>query len=563
MMFLLPAQEEREGKTTTPGHAKQPAVADSAAKSEQELGRILEKMRPGRMGVSTDRATLTEELNRWARIYANDDDQLSRLTNDAELRRRLLSEDLLAHTQSERFLPEDVSHVRETMLCRSILDSVGKSGRNDQERLVRLFEFVTRTITPIPEDLKRQLPLTPYESLLFGIGTATDRAWTIAAIVAQSPLSMDAVVLRPRDEAKRDHWLVGIINADGKVALFDPHDGMPIPAPGDAADTPLPKRAGTLDEVIANPELLRRLDVPDLPYPLLAEDLKTADVLLIGNTSQWSPRMAKLRFLMPGILTIDVYQGLGPNELRKTGAYDRVLAAGESLGWNPDTIAIWDYPDQQRALIESAKGAEATQLAQYFEAFRGPLMLKENRESGQIFFGPADKSLHYVRMLHLTGNHSQALQDYLPIRSSIQVSPDGRPIPVNLIVADYAAVWSGICQFETGRPGTALQTFERYVKSGQGGLTRTAVEWEAQCHAAEGRYDMAAQRLAEAPPGLSPRRDAWLIARWKKLAGEPAQQPTKEPGGVDESPSKEPRPAEPSTSADPAAASPESISTGK
>jgi tetratricopeptide (TPR) repeat protein len=91
---------------------------------------------------------------------------------------------------------------------------------------------------------------------------------------------------------------------DGKLYLFDPALGMPIPAPGPIAVAhggQLDLRPATLAEVRADDRLLRRLDAgPAQPYWVKQADLKHVVVLVEGSPQYLAKRMKLLESHLVG-----------------------------------------------------------------------------------------------------------------------------------------------------------------------------------------------------------------------------------------------------------------------
>ena len=176
---------------------------------------------------------------------------------------------------------------------------------DDLSRAKRLFDWTVRNIQLEPgfyqpgmfeNDRVSQMP---WETLLFGEGTAMDRAWIFLLLARQQGL--DAAMLGlgdPIDPAGNPPhpWLMAVL-IEGKLYLFDPVAGLPIPAAGGVrldAQGQLDIQPATLAEVVADPSLLRRMDVDaDDTYPVVAADLEPcgglarslADVLVAAGAT--------------------------------------------------------------------------------------------------------------------------------------------------------------------------------------------------------------------------------------------------------------------------------------
>ena len=91
---------------------------------------------------------------------------------------------------------------------------------------------------------------------------------------------------------------------DGKVYLFDPWLGLPIPGPhgvGRSRDGQLAIQPATLAEVLADEHLLGQMDVGEShPYPFQAADLRRLAVLLEASPPSLTRRMQTLQSRLTG-----------------------------------------------------------------------------------------------------------------------------------------------------------------------------------------------------------------------------------------------------------------------
>lgn len=512
MYFALPKES-----ATQRADAPNVRVDDQARRCEDQLADLIEGLTPGRLGISSDRAQIIDRLNSW-RGECGEQTGTAQPSSDTELIRKLLSGEALARTLSERYLAEDAMHVRMSLLARDIATNVVEGNISNVDRAVSLFEFVSRNVMLINQEIRDQTQLTPYECLVFGLGTAEDRAWTFAELLRQ--IRTDAVILTPLEEAHADNWLIGVIEPQLGILLFDPRMGIPIPALGSPTDTFYPKVPATLKSVVESDAAFRELDLPDAPYPLNSAAMKTLRVSLIGSSSGWAPRMALLQFLLPQGISVDLYDGLGANELRSPGVQQRVVDAGQGGLWSPENVSVWAYPELAQTKFEATRGEgeKGSQLESLQFVFKGPYVPRPVGNDGKTFQPtPIEKSLHFVRIEQLRGKYANAIRDYLPIRTTVKLVPN----PANEMAAEFATLWTGVSQYETQKIRTALGTFDRYAVSQARsvGMTRTAVEYLADCMLAQKNYEAAVQILQKAPPGFAPHRDAYLIRRWQKIAG--------------------------------------------
>ena len=192
---------------------------------------------------------------------------------------------------------------------------------DDLDRARKLFDWTVRNIQLDPDAVERTR-LLPREVLLLGHGSAMERAWVFILLARQQGL--DAAVLaldkgtgRPKAGVQEGKdapaapvpladlqpWCVAVL-VDGKLYLFDPRRGLPVPAPGPIAvdrGGQLDIHPATLAQVAADDRLLRRLDVdPAHPLPIKAADLKHVVLLVEGSPQYLAKRMKLLESRLAG-----------------------------------------------------------------------------------------------------------------------------------------------------------------------------------------------------------------------------------------------------------------------
>jgi hypothetical protein len=154
----------------------------------------------------------------------------------------------------------------------------------------------------------------PWETLLFGRGTATDRAWVFILLARQQ--GIDAALLAipdPNDASgqRLQQWTVAVLS-QGQLYLFEPALGVPIPAPDGIQrrpSGPLEVRPATLDQVAEDDALLRQLDVGDVRYPIHSSQLQGVIALLEASPNYVSQRTKLVENRLTGderfVLTTD------------------------------------------------------------------------------------------------------------------------------------------------------------------------------------------------------------------------------------------------------------------
>ncbi len=187
-------------------------------------------------------------------------------------------------------------------------------GTADELQVARsLFNWTIRNIQT-DDDKPGRAPQVPWETLFLGHGTSWERAWTYVLLLRQR--GIDAALLAlPGDDSSpaTKHsqeslkpWCVGVVigEKEKKLYLFDPKLGLPIPGPdGVTADKSgrLDVQPATLDQVVANPELLDRLaSGAGAPYWAKKADLKRAVALVEASPLYLLPRAKRIESRLTG-----------------------------------------------------------------------------------------------------------------------------------------------------------------------------------------------------------------------------------------------------------------------
>jgi hypothetical protein len=196
------------------------------------------------------------------------------------------------------FTDDDRLRLGEAVMARELSRWARGDEPDDVNRAMRLFDWTIRNIQLEPDRMTRDgkavehMLQYPWETLIFGRGTAAERAAIFILLARQQGL--DAAMLALEDPADTAHhrlrpWAVGVLS-EGNVYVFDPLLGLPIPAPGSPTlheSGQLVIRPATLSQLAADDHLLRQLDVdPQHPYPVKAADLKK--VVAQVDAQPWS-----------------------------------------------------------------------------------------------------------------------------------------------------------------------------------------------------------------------------------------------------------------------------------
>lgn len=175
---------------------------------------------------------------------------------------------------------------------------------------VKLFDWTIRhiqldTLAEWPKAQQGRLPaeeatagpgynLAPWENLLLGHGDAWQRARVFMLLLRQQ--SIPSVLLaKPSSQPmpQESPWAVGVLIGK-ELYLFDPALGLAIPGPDG-------RGIATLNQVAADPALLRAMDIgQNLIYPIKAEDVANLVALVDASSEALSLRMRLIEESLSG-----------------------------------------------------------------------------------------------------------------------------------------------------------------------------------------------------------------------------------------------------------------------
>jgi hypothetical protein len=327
---------------------------------------------------------------------------------------------LLHDLDRKNFSLQDFTYLRECFWMRDIsrrignepepkalkpwFDELEKSAGDDVVRKLaiaeRLFDWTTRNLqaeplpppAPEPEAVVgddaeaqfRRLPaaakaipgpgytLLPWQALLFGQGDAQQRARVFIALCRQAEIPVIMLAVDRNAPGGPTPWLPAAF-LGGKLYLFDSAMGLPIPGPDG-------KGIATLDEVIADPGMLRKLDIQgDEAYRTSAEDLKNLVGLIDAPPEALTQRMATLQAALTGDRRLEV--ALTPSnlaaELKPIKAFNHVAL------WRVPMEAVMYFP------------------ASFSVAQRDPELAKELQARYMVF--DENEAIMKGRQFHLKG----------------------------------------------------------------------------------------------------------------------------------------------------------------
>jgi tetratricopeptide (TPR) repeat protein len=260
--------------------------------------------------------------------------------------------------------------LQEAIWLRDISTWAKADGLADLEVAGKLFDWTIRNIQ-LDRAGNAAIIHHPWQALMYGHGTAEDRAWVFAELCRQQQL--DVVMLAVATGEDQPKWWLPALMSDGKLHLFDTHLGLPLPGV-------VPGSVATLDEVASHPELLDQLAIEGAdPYPISAsafqqEEGPRVTAWLVASHLQLSHRAATLQQTLKGenfvVLAADIQR------------------IEEELETMPDVaeVELWPYP-----FISLIKEFNANPAARSVAALRFLIFAQRPR-------------LWKARVLHFQGN---------------------------------------------------------------------------------------------------------------------------------------------------------------
>ncbi len=353
---------------------------------------------------------------------------------------------------AKSFQPQEIRTLQEFVWLHDISRWAHGEGFDDVARATALFDWTTRNIQL--EADKDARPHRPWHTLLYGKGTADQRAWVFAALCHQQGLNVvmlgfpagasnskapegDKAAAPNADK----YWLAALVSKK-QLYLFDPRLGLPVPGPEAGG-------VATLEQITQNDSLLRKLDVHGSAYPITADSAKNVQTYVVADPFQLTLRAAQLEVALPG----EDHLSLAVN------ASD--LAAQLKSIAGISSVSLWEVPfrtvHDQLNLGKLARHSEA--LA--FEPFAvRPALWKARTRHFQGRRKPATSA-----GAEAVDDHQEAVRLYMsksvrPRDSEIaQSPPDKRRIDSEAKL--NATYWLGLISFDDGKYDIAANWFSR------------------------------------------------------------------------------------------------------
>ncbi|MEZ6132886.1 MAG: hypothetical protein R3C59_29810 [Planctomycetaceae bacterium] len=348
-----PAVDNSTNSATTSGETE-------AEKCRNKLSGAMRRLEPERMDLHADPERAITGLNAWIASCARDEVEALKL-DDAAL--ALLNSNPRA--LAGRYTGVDATYIRDALLLRDLTAALTTRQPNTSEsaedretaRVVRIFDWVIRNVSLIPDDTQRPA-LSLFDVLLIGRGTADDRAWILAEMLRQQQI--DAVLVRttapPADDGgvlDTAMSLIAVIQNDVGL-LFDVVTGLPVVV-GDDRDLlkPAPADVSVLKD---------------------HERWNDSTVEVIAQVAAFAPRMLVLQDRLAAEDAAILFEELtgGVSEIRPLR--DRITSAGQL--WTKDDISVWTYPEDRVIASHSRSEAQIQEYDQLMRPFDAPFERK-------------------------------------------------------------------------------------------------------------------------------------------------------------------------------------------
>jgi hypothetical protein len=498
-------------------------IATSSEKSESRadghelLDAALETFQLQNLGISSDLERGVSLLNQWQQAQKKRGVTFEPAAEQAQQLSSRLPAAWMPEVKRSNYTVRDGDFLRDLLLARALQEHAIGQADSELGRILNVFGFVVRNIQ-LEGEHPDQLPLSTFETFLFGTGTPADRVWLFADLLRQ--LKIDAVVLSTVDDAnKSGPLLVGVLSGSD-VLLFDAQAGIPLPGPGAAVANSV-QRPATLAAVREKPELLRQLDISaDKPYPLTVEHVTNPRVQIVASTSLCSQRMQALQAAFAGDRSMVVCDPLIGSE----GAFERVTRFGKNL-WTPEQVSVWEYPEEQLSGRQKLSAQQRQTMQRLNDSWNAPLARARNNPKQ---FVPT-RIAYRARIAQARGKYEDAVKSYLVVQLDCKqvLSPavrgiiDPRFLHMHEQADDDARFWIGVCKYEQGGPGgvrVAADKCRQYLEDyPEGGWRVSARYLLAQCLANQREFSQAAEQLAGMPED-NPQRFGfhWLVRNWQQ-----------------------------------------------
>ena len=503
---------------------------------------IFDSLHPERYRINVPADLPTTYLNNWG--AENLEKLLGEGVDEDALKKKLstlLSEKQLQRVLRKDFVVRDSVHLRDMTWARQLLHAIRVEGESDVAQVTRLFYYVNSLIR-LNTESEVAIPLSPFDTALYGRGTAADRVWVYSCLMRQLGLPVLVVVQEKADSASAA--LVAGVVIDEEVYLFDFQLGLPISSTTSPPKKALPSLPATFKQVLADDGLLRAFDVEEITYPVTAETLKKSRLMIAGDSSVWARRMEAVQYALKGNVVPVTYEPLvGYGAFEEEGGVFEIVSEAVA-GLVPEgSVGVWEYPEIRRDAAENLTKEQTAELNRMHEPMKAPRTYRQVPGAGnggpKIVFGAGRQLQLQARLMQILGEPQKAISIYLKIQTSRRSAPKSDPqqailpkleeqlannFPQDVLslherAAQTAMFWQATCQLQLNKLTAAGTDFSRWLinvrtpeSMGQAALL-TAVAFAQQ-----GQFLSASGFLSRVPEGDPLYQTAQVLkARWDAI----------------------------------------------
>ena len=201
---------------------------------------------------------------------------------------------------------------------------------SDVEVAAMLFDWTVRNIQ-LDRPGADTIIHHPWQALMYGHGSAEDRAWVFAELCRHQQL--DVVMLATLTDEGEPQWWLSALLSEGQLHLFDSRLGLPIPSSDQES-------VATLAEVMEKPELLDSLSVDGAePYPLNASMFRDSQTTRI---SAWTVathlQLARRTAELQRLFSTEEFVTLAADDARVAADLQELEQLGD--------VSLWPFPFQ-------------------------------------------------------------------------------------------------------------------------------------------------------------------------------------------------------------------------
>jgi hypothetical protein len=408
--------------------------------------------------------------------------------------------------------PDDAWFLQEAVWLRDISNVARADQFQELAVAERLFDWTARNIQ-LEDDAKAGgksgVRHWPFETLLFGRGTALERAWVFILLARQQGLDVVMLGLADAEGNSVRPWLPALV-LDNDLYLFDCRLGLPLPGP-------TPGSVATLAQVVADDKLLRRLDLDDAhPYPARAEDLKHVVAYVEGSPASISQRMALVESRL-----------VGKHKMKLTSPGSVLAQRVEKL---PHVAAanLWPVPFELSLAKAGRSTEELREAVREMVLYQAMPVLKRGRA---LHFKGEYEGEQGAKALYLNARPPERfLEDFkLPpeIAQKIPAESRGKVEAAQILLMragkQNASYWIGLIFFEQKDYPNAIDFLAKRTLGGskKSPWADAATYNLARTYEADGQLDKAIE-LLESDTASPQSHGNRLRARWLKDKGETA-----------------------------------------